>query len=396
MTHYKKLIEYCSNLPLAKSYAFKVSKKSTYKQLKSHLDFNLLNRTSECFVRFYKDHISFNLHKSESTLYSHLAMSFNNYLSDFPDYGFANIPLKSIEKKNIDEIINLIKKSYDFNYNKDEDNLIYFEMAKAFEIKNHDTLDAYLLEKIGYKRYADFFQKAGMNTVFLVENIIRKAAKGESKLGGNPDLPLDFKWPHSEEKPLTFLGQINLSQIDRNKIKEDIPKSGFLYFFSAVAHVDYDTYEHFFNRIELPETNKVYYFESNNLKRQNNYYFSLKEIPVDFRYYHTYPLSTEEPIFEQFDFDQEEKQEIINISRAYLEGIFHFLNLKDYRSIHTLFGYEQVVHDLTCFDKILFQTSTSENTGMEWGDEGFFYFHIPEYDLKKLDFSNIHCDNQCG
>lgn len=193
MTHYKKLIEYCSNLPLATSYAFKASKKSTYKQLKSHLDFTILNRNSECFVRFYKDHISFKLHKNDSVLYPHLAMSFDNSLSDFPDYGFANIFLTSIEEKNIDDIIFLIKKSYDFNYNKDEDNLIYFEMAKAFEVKNHDTLDAYLLEKIGYKRYADFFKKAGMNTVFLVENIIRKSAKGESKLGGNPDLPLDFK-----------------------------------------------------------------------------------------------------------------------------------------------------------------------------------------------------------
>lgn len=56
---------------------------------------------------------------------------------------------------------------------------------------------------------------------------IHDLAIGASRLGGAPDLPAGFTWPTNLEKPLTFLAQINLSDI---KVKL-LPASGWLLFF---------------------------------------------------------------------------------------------------------------------------------------------------------------------
>ncbi|KKK50969.1 hypothetical protein LCGC14_3119700, partial [marine sediment metagenome] len=59
---------------------------------------------------------------------------------------------------------------------------------------------------------------------------------GKSKIGGNPDLPKDFEWPYWNDRPLSFLLQINIEEIyefDFQGIEFEIfpQKNGFLYFF---------------------------------------------------------------------------------------------------------------------------------------------------------------------
>ena len=50
-----------------------------------------------------------------------------------------------------------------------------------------------------------------------------------SKVGGVPDVPEGFVWPHTEEnKPLAFLCQLDLSEL---KLKLPLPEAGMLYFF---------------------------------------------------------------------------------------------------------------------------------------------------------------------
>lgn len=52
-------------------------------------------------------------------------------------------------------------------------------------------------------------------------------ALGQSRFGGTPDLPHDVEWPTREGRPLTFLAQIDLTQVRAS----DLPAAGWLLFF---------------------------------------------------------------------------------------------------------------------------------------------------------------------
>jgi len=55
---------------------------------------------------------------------------------------------------------------------------------------------------------------------------------GASRLGGRPDLPPEFEWPYYEQdKPLEFLAQFNLKDLQDYDLLGDLPKEGMLSFF---------------------------------------------------------------------------------------------------------------------------------------------------------------------
>lgn len=45
---------------------------------------------------------------------------------------------------------------------------------------------------------------------------------GASKLGGNPDLPADFEWPHRDNIPLTFIAQFSLADVAKAPPFDDL------------------------------------------------------------------------------------------------------------------------------------------------------------------------------
>ena len=58
---------------------------------------------------------------------------------------------------------------------------------------------------------------------------------GQSRLGGAPDLPAQFKWPVYKGKPLAFIAQLNLEAVARVMSTAPLPKRGHLWFFYAAA-----------------------------------------------------------------------------------------------------------------------------------------------------------------
>jgi uncharacterized protein YwqG len=67
---------------------------------------------------------------------------------------------------------------------------------------------------------------------------------GCSKLGGKPDLPADFKWYYfegesfdqiTENRPLSFLAQINCEEAKKYDKDDFLPPKGILYFFYELA-----------------------------------------------------------------------------------------------------------------------------------------------------------------
>ena len=57
------------------------------------------------------------------------------------------------------------------------------------------------------------------------------AEPGFNRLGGAPNLPESVEWPEWEGKPLSFLGQFDLSTLPEDALEYSMPREGYLFFF---------------------------------------------------------------------------------------------------------------------------------------------------------------------
>ncbi len=91
------------------------------------------------------------------------------------------------------------------------------------------------------KEFFDLMPSLAKNAITVNHMKSNGTAVGQSKFGGTPDLPADFTWPTyygmgalDEEKaarPLSFMAQINLSEVHPYDTDNLLPESGMLYFF---------------------------------------------------------------------------------------------------------------------------------------------------------------------
>lgn len=85
------------------------------------------------------------------------------------------------------------------------------------------------------------FQQIKKTAIAIEYSPAEKAVpRGQSKFGGRPHLPKDFKWPYYEgrdfedvqkNRPLAFLAQINLEEVAPYDEDRQLPGRGMLYFF---------------------------------------------------------------------------------------------------------------------------------------------------------------------
>lgn len=66
-------------------------------------------------------------------------------------------------------------------------------------------------------------------TCFICKKINKPFKITDSRLLGLPGVPKDFQWPHHENQPMYYIGQINLEQIDLGD--NSFPNQGLLQFF---------------------------------------------------------------------------------------------------------------------------------------------------------------------
>lgn len=184
----------------------------------------------------------------------------------------------------------------------------YLELLHKIKWEKGNKIESYLIPAINIE----------------VEESKNESEVGTSKFGGNPDLPIKTEWPIFKDKPMTFLAQINLEQINVFDLDKILPKSGYLYFF--IENPDEFSFDHkviYSNDAELSrrdfpkELNKeyrasefkmifenIYTFpsgetleiESLSLNDQESY-MDLYEVEEDFMTYennqilgHTYPM----------------------------------------------------------------------------------------------------------
>ncbi len=251
----------------------------------------------------------------------------------------------------------------------------------------------------------------------------------ESKIGGLPYLPEDFEWPaytftdDGITRPLSFLCQINLSEVKPFDKDNLLPPSGMLYFF-----YECEAFKWGFDPEDIGSA-RVYYFEntdgfaSHKLPEDLADEYKMPEILVKFSSRSSYPRFEELECYSDIECDFEEYDEML----ATL-GV----NVEDDPEDHKLLGYadiiqnemltecERVTRGIYCGNPegyrdsspevadeiaasakdwtLLLQLYTIETDDFEWmfGDCGMIYFYIRKKDLKEKRFDKAWYSVQCG
>lgn len=239
-------------------------------------------------------------------------------------------------------------------------------------------------------------------------------AIGESKMGGEPDLPAGTTWPRTREGvALSFIAQINFAQVHPYDVDGVLPEAGMLWFF-------YDCSDEGMPWGYNPEDAdgwKVLYAENGALepeKAPDDLEVTFSEARITFET-KVDLLSTDSDLCDDLDLPDEE-----------MDDYFDWLDEREC-SGNKLLGHsdciqggmelecEYVTHGVYCGDpsgyekakklglnknaarwNLLMQVESNEDLGMMWGDLGRLYLWITDEDLKARRFDKTWLILQCG
>lgn len=250
----------------------------------------------------------------------------------------------------------------------------------------------HLFEKL--ERYAKNSIKIDLDPKVKTDKI------GNSRFGGNPDLPLEMDWPHNEDSgdPLNFIAQLNMEDFKTLDIGNKLPSQGILYFFydleaflwgfdkkdmlgSLVYYYDGPLE----NLVNSPCPDKIQAFNPSGLK-----FSQVLDLPE----YSSQLIQTQVS-----DEDYERYLDLVDDLELYADHklLGHSNNIQNGMELQC----ELVRNGIYCgsseayqdprlpelapgrFDwNLLFQISSNEATGMEFGNEGSLYFWIRNEDLE--------------
>ena len=256
---------------------------------------------------------------------------------------------------------------------------------------------------------------------------------GSSKIGGKPDLPLDFKWFYFrgksyddiiDNRPLSFLAQINCEEAyeyDKGKL---LPSKGMFYFFYELRTMTWG------GDPNDKGSAKVYYYPGSVSELCRTEFPS--DLPEEFRLFEMqidFSSGRELPDFDEFmelhdkcKYKQIDKYDAAKIKMGFdseeeeqgkINKLFGYANLIQGGM---LLGCEKITNGIytgepnkipknelrqykeTCTKwQLLFQLDSiqTKNYEMLWGDIGQIYYYINIEDLNKLDFDNCWLMLQC-
>ena len=249
---------------------------------------------------------------------------------------------------------------------------------------------------------------------------------GKTKLGGCPDLTKKISWATSkhDNNYISFLGQINLEEVQSFDEQELLPQKGMLYFFfnldsgddgkvifsEEVAELERaippeefkEQKKSFFQRLltgnskkRILKESEVEIFKEYNIPSWDSLRIERiqKNTKTDIK-----PINAfEEGLFE----DSYEEGEIETTSNHHLLGNYkgiqneyHELNFIDFK-IGDLEKMTLAEIEKALKWKLLFQFDSDDNLEISWGDWGRIYFFIQEEDLKKKNFDNVKISADC-
>ena len=252
---------------------------------------------------------------------------------------------------------------------------------------------------------------------------------GVSKIGGNPDLPSGFEWFYyqgktyegiTENRPLSFLAQINCEEASKYDEESILPTNGMLYFFYELATMTWG-----FDPKDRGSA-KVYFFPGNTSELHRTEFpsdlleaYRIPEIIISFS------SKKELPDFEEFieyhdgfnykqwdDYDKakykiipESEEDSITKLLGYANLIQNGMLLQCELTANGIYtgnsdGYSKVTKqqkENSSKWQLLFQLDSirTKTYEMLWGDVGRIYFYIKSDDLKEQNFDDTWLILQC-
>ena len=199
-----------------------------------------------------------------------------------------------------------------------------------------------------------------------------KLPKGTSKIGGKPDLPKDFQWFYYkgedykkivENRPLSFLMQINCEEVHKYDKESLLPEKGMLYFFYELFTMTWG-----FSPQDKGSA-KVFYYDG-----------EIEDlVPADFP-------------------EDMEKDCIIPESKINFESMNDYpIDFLDYYDPDDSDEVKKSIKENAKDWILLMQMSELEigDYGLYFGDSGKIYFNIRKEDLKNKNFDDVWLIFQC-
>ena len=267
--------------------------------------------------------------------------------------------------------------------------------------------------------------------VMIPKENVKISNPGASKLGGKPYLPADFVWPTYTDKednitrPLSFLCQINLSDINPYDKEGLLPDRGTLYFFYECKSMKwgFDAADKGAARVFYCDTTDAFGLAPRDIAEGIPKDYVIPEIALQFKCGKSYPTFEEFEVYNNLETDFEEYD-------AVLEKLG--INTCEDHECHKMLGYANVIQNemlteaervsrgLYCSDPESYQNTPKEveadiaKRARDWvllcqistitagdfefmfGDCGKIYFYIKKNDLAAMNFENVHFSVQCG
>ena len=304
-----------------------------------------------------------------------------------------------------DELLFLVDDSYQITY----DGLYDFQKVRlSVLMRNLKPLELFseLLLIYGLSHGHEEIEALSRQALLLKTNkaIESQLEIGQTKIGGQPDLPDGIKWPQFKDgKPLAFLAQINLGDVAAVTELSALPKTGIIYFFSVFGwQVAGDSDPQLPAEKYTNNWTKILYYQGDKITLRRRCppssvnLFSATQ--VEFIPITCLPTHTEEPDVAKLDWNLEVKNKYDDSVSAYNDVCSHQLENPPRNLLLGYADYEQDFVNEVADDnlQLLFQLASDANAGMRWGDEGFIYFWITPQDLSRQNFERVFTDYQCG
>lgn len=208
---------------------------------------------------------------------------------------------------------------------------------------------------------------------------------GASKFGGRPDLPAGTKWPRFDDRPLSFLGQINLTELAASPVARDLPTAGIL---SAFCVYDDDDGNDYFPKgswrlFHFPDATKLARQEFDQELDESSRFRSCR---VEFTETLSLP-AVDSP--EGDSLNLEDAHPADDVYREIYDNHCHGNHLLGHAFPIQGYCWKKGTRHLLTID-------SNDQTGWGFGDGGSLYFTLSEDALKKGRFDLVKMDMDCA
>ncbi|MFZ4557361.1 MAG: YwqG family protein [Pseudanabaena sp.] len=243
---------------------------------------------------------------------------------------------------------------------------------------------------------------------------------GASRIGGLPDVPTDFQWVLWQDRPLSFLAQINCADLQGFASANNLPNSGMLYFLYDAIDQPWG-----FDPSDRGSSAIIYHPSTENLipsslpegaDIDNGWLFP--SYPIQFREVLSLP-NYDSQAFEQLAISQNSVDDYVNLiadvnelmaANEPIHQIFgHSSNIQGDMQLECQLishgidygnGYSEAIAkelaDGASDWLLLLQLDTDDDLEMMWGDMGRLYFWIRESSLQSKSFNEAWTILQCS